>query len=397
MKKIRRSKSALVKLSNVATEGLDGLFSPAFPEQVETRSVRGDFNLSRLPYFAVGDKKADRFRDLYLEEEIEKENGNIKAIWEVRHDSKLGLPGSFDRDVWLGILEVINDLTQNGFKPCPEIVDIGSARSFLLRIGKSGCGGRDIAMLKEAIERIAKTMCVSGKSFNCPTAGGYLGEVFQLIRGWGFLGEDDGNGGVYEKNFIKLDAFIRKNLDSGYISLIDVKYMRGLKTEIAKQLYQLLSYKFWQAGKSGRNYWSVKWRHLADYLGITSWQNLRRAKKRLNPALLKLQEKNYVSEWSWDEDRLILFAGSSYAEGHAARVRALDRYQNQKQPLAAATKDIEMTKTPMIGNRLLPLASRWAAGYDPLPKELLDRNCTLADLESIAKKEGLPVTRKQGA
>ena len=393
MKKIRQSNSALVKISNISVEGLNSLFKRPALEQLEIQSVRGDFNLSRLPYFAVGDKRADRFRDLYLEEEIEKETANIKAIWEVRHDSKLGLPGSFDRDVWLGILEVINDLTKNGSSTCPEIIDIGTARSFLLRIGKSGCGGKDIAMLKEAIERMAKTMCVSSKSFNCPAAGGYIGEVFQLIRGWGFLGEADGNGGVYEKNFIKLDAFIRKNLDSGYIALIDVNYMRGLKTEIAKQLYQLLSYRFWQATKSGRSHWSVKWQHLANYLGIASWDSLRKSKKRLSGALTELKEKNCISEWSWDDDRLILFAGSKYAEGHSARVRAWDQHQ-QNQLAKPEIKNVETKKTSTEGNRLLPIASRWATGYDPTPKELADRNCTLADLESVAKAEGFPITRK---
>ncbi len=392
MKKNRRSNSGLVKASNVSLEGLGNLFKqqvPALPEAQQT--VRGDFNLSRLPYFAVGDKKADRFRDLYLEEEIEKADTVIKAIWEVRHDTKLGLPGSFDRDVWLGILEIINDVTQNGAAACPEIIDIGTARNFLQRLGKSGNGGKDIAMLKESIERMAQTMCVSRKSFNCPDAGGYLGEVFQLIRGWGFIGQPDGNGGIYEKNFIKLDSFIRKNLDSGYIALIDVKYMRSLRTEIAKQLYQLLSYKFWQAGKNGRSYWSVKWQHLANYLGITSWDNLRLAKKRLKPALIELQEQAYITDWEWDGDRLVLFAGDKYIQEHSARVAAWDSYQRNhsvKQPSKTLTKQISSQP-----NLLIPLAARWAAGYDPSLKELSDRNCTLDDLECVAKAEGIPIAR----
>lgn len=391
MKKNRRSSSGLVKASNVSLEGLGNLFKQPNLEQPEIQTtVRGDFNLSRLPYFAVGDKRPDRFRDLYLEEEIEKENLSIKAIWEVRHDSKLGLPGSFDRAVWLGILELINELTQNGALPCPEIIEFGAARSFLKRVGRSG-GGKDIKELQESIERMAQTMCVSRKAFNCPTAGGYLGEVFQLIRGWGFLGQPDGNGGLYEKNFIKLDAFIRKNLDSGYIALIDVKYMRGLKTEIAKQLYQLLSYKFWQAGKNGRSHWPVKWQHLANYLGITSWDSLGKAKKRLKPALTELKEKDYISDWNWDEDRLILFAGSKYVDEHSGRVRAWDQFQ-KSQRSKPITKAIEKPSTE--GNRLLPLASRWAAGYDPTPKELSDRQCTLSDLEAVAKAEAVPISRK---
>ena len=391
MKKNRRSNFGLVKASNVSLEGLGNLFKqqvPALPEAQQT--VRGDFNLSRLPYFAVGDRKADRYRDLYLEEEIEKADTVIKAIWEVRHDSKLGLPGSFDRDVWLGVLEIINDLTKNGAVSCPEIVELGTARSFLRRIGKS-TGGKQIQDLQESILRIARTTCVSSSSFNCPAAGGYLGEVFQLIRGWGFIGQPDGNGGAYEKNFIKLDSFIRKNLDSGYISLIDVKYMRGLKTEIAKQLYQLLSYKFWQAGKNGRGHWSVKWEHLANYIGITSWDNLRLAKKRLKPALTELQEQAYIAEWEWDGDRLVLFAGDKYIQEHSARVTAWDSYQQNLPKQPSKARAIEQTTSKP--NPLIPLAARWAGGYNPTPKELFDRNCSLDDLETLAKSEGIPIAR----
>jgi len=137
----------------------------------------------------------------------------------------------------------------------------------------------------------------------------------------------------------------------------------------------------------------VKWQHLANYLGITAWAGLRKAKERLSPALRELKEKDYISDWSWDEDRLVVFAGGKYVEEHSARVRALDHYQ-KKQPLPNTAQHIENEKPPVKGNRLVPLASRWASGYDPSAKELLDRECTLADLESVAKAEGIAITRK---
>ena len=191
--------------------------------------------------------------------------------WEVQHNQRLGLPGSFDHDVWIGILLKIAELTNNRSVSCPEVIEIDSFSSFLRLIDKK-VGGYNIATLKESIERLAVTNCVSKKSFNCPSAGGYLGKVFQLIDGWGFIGESDGNGGVYERNFVQLNTFIRKNLDSGYITLVDLKLLHELKTEIAKQLYQLLSYRFWQAGTKKRSYWTVTWQHLAKYLAVTSCQ-----------------------------------------------------------------------------------------------------------------------------
>jgi len=65
--------------------------------------VRDDFNFCRLAFFVAGDKVALRFRDIEQKYIVETNGQKFEALWEVRHDSKLGLPGGFDRDVWLGI------------------------------------------------------------------------------------------------------------------------------------------------------------------------------------------------------------------------------------------------------------------------------------------------------
>lgn len=339
--------------------------------QVNERALRNDFNLSRLPYFITAHDSGNRQRDIYFE--LSPDTDGEKAIWEVQH-SRLGLPGSFDRDVWLGILEIINEATNGGNSGCPEFVDLGTLRGFLRRIGKSGNGGKDIAMLKEAIERMARTMCVSRKSYKCPTAGGYLGKVFQLIDGWGFIGEEDGKGRSHEINFVQINAYVRKNLDSGYIALLDVKYLRSLKTEIAKQLYQLLSYLFWKAASKDRNHCSLPWQHLANYLGITSWDSMSRAKKRLKPALDELVKREYLSSYAWDRDRIVFFAGKKYEEERTAR-------------------GLTQQKTSSSKNGLLPLASRWACGYNPSKNELLQRNCSIEDLKTAAIAANIPINR----
>lgn len=348
--------------------GFDGLFDKQRQIQLE-RPLRNDFNLSRLPYFITAHDAENRFRDLKFE--LANDDKGNSVVWEVQH-CRLGLPGTFDRDVWLGILEIINEITEGGRKPCPEYVELGTARGFLRRLGKSGNGGKDMAMVREAIERIARTTCISKMSFNCPTAGGYLGEVFTLVAGWGFVGESDGKGGVNETNFVRINNFVRKNLDSGYIALIDVKYLRSLKTEIGKQLYQLLSYFFWKARTKENQSCSLNWKHIANYLGITSWDCLSRAKKRLRPALEELVNREYIAEYHWDDERLICFAGTKFREEQLARV------QNPK---------LE-TRNP-----LLPLAVRWATGYNPTPEDLRKKGCTVNDLKALALAENIQICR----
>lgn len=171
-------------------------------------------------------------------------------------------------------LEIVTELT-GGRKRIPDRIEIGSFSEFLKRIGKRSDGGRDIAMLKQAIERLATTGCISKRSYNCPADGGYQnrGKVFHLLSDWGFKGEPKPDGTIHETNWISLAEHVRKNLESGYISLIDVRFVRTLKGDITKQLYPFLSYRFWLALQHGRDSYRAHWEDLRDYLAASVGTN----------------------------------------------------------------------------------------------------------------------------
>lgn len=163
----KQKQGGLTKVSSVlALDGLEQIF------ELEQEQVKWDFNLSRLPYFVCGDKPEDRYRNIELAQSIEIDGKKVETVWEVRHDFKLGLPGSFDRDVWIGILQLVLRETGSG-RPVPDVIDLGSAYGFLKAIGKSA-NGQYARMLRESIERLATTGCLSKGSFNCPSSGGYV-------------------------------------------------------------------------------------------------------------------------------------------------------------------------------------------------------------------------------
>jgi hypothetical protein len=86
------------------------------------------------------------------------------------------LHGTFDRDVWTGILEVAEGRVVTligGKKRYPDRIDLGSSKGFLKRIGKPQ-SGKYVAMLQESIRRLLRTVCFSEKAFNVPASGGYL-------------------------------------------------------------------------------------------------------------------------------------------------------------------------------------------------------------------------------
>jgi len=332
----KKRKSGFARISSLL--GLDGL---EHIYEIGEDFIKWDFNLSRLPYFVAGDRRNQRFRSLLVTETIEKDGKQFQAEWRVICHPELGLPGTFDRDVWIGILQIVREITDNGKQPVPDIIELGTTYAFLKRIGKP-TNGTYVRMLKESIERLATTGCVSKGTFNCPASGGYinLGEVFHLIRSWGFKGEPTTGGAVHETNFVVLDPIIRRNLDTFYVSLLRVEFMRGLRGDIAKLLYPLLSYRFWRVTQNGENRWRVRWSELIRYIALFEIQSLKRAKDTLKPAVQELKMKEYIAEQSdWDGEFYVFYPGLEYANEHQHKVNAKDNYRARAQSTKGPTTE----------------------------------------------------------
>ena len=294
------------------------------------RPVRDDFNFCRLALFVSSDRKLDRFRNIRQVFHIPRDGRTFDVVWEVRHDAELGLPTSFDRDVWLGLMDLIQEATEGGRMPIPDVIEIPSLTQFLKRMGKKSDGGKWTLRVKESIKRLTFTTCVTEKAFNCPSSGGYLTlhKPLHLIEECAFRGESDTNGVIHERTWIKIGEFVRKNLDSGYIALLNVRFVQTLKSELAKQLYSYLSYRFWLAIQHGRDYTSEHWRELADYLAASGWSTPTRAKQRLSAALAELKRTQYIDQASdWSEENYVFKIGEKFIDELRNRLKAKEQYR----------------------------------------------------------------------
>jgi hypothetical protein len=226
-------------------------------------------------------------------------------------------------------MDLVQELTDGGRIPVPDIIEIPSLTEFLKRIGKND-SGYCTNRLKESIRRLAYTTCVTERAFNCPTDGGYLSLIkpLRLIEECAFRGTSNNKGGVHECTWIRLGEFVKKNLESGYIALLDVRFIQSLNSELAKQLYSYLSYRFWLAIQHGRDYSSEHWKILADYLAASGWQNLTRAKQRLSSAISELKRTNYIDEASdWNGDTFVFKLGERFIDELRNRMKAREQYQ----------------------------------------------------------------------
>lgn len=365
-------------------------------ESERWKPVRDDFNFCRLAFFVSGDSKADRFRDIRQEYEVEVGNRKFTAVWEVRHDKDLGLPGTFERDVWLGLMEIVQELTEGGRKPVPDIIEIPSTAEFLKRIGKSASGS-NYKIFREAIRRLARTSCWTDKAYNCPSSGGYL-QLFKninLMDEGAIQGEIDSQGNIHERTWIKLSHYVKTNLESGYIALLDVAYIRKLKREFAKQLYPFLSYRFWLATQRSRDYVSVHWQELATYLAAVGWTALWRAKQRLQPSIDELIEKKYLDPTShWEGENFVFLFGDKFLEELQSRLSAkqllanwLERKSSAKQlrllPVPSTPRKYEQTPEDERKTLLIREATRIMIGQAPNIQKLSQCGWTIEDAESL--------------
>ena len=366
----------------------------------EWRPVRDDFNFCRLALFVSADTRADRFRNIRQTFEVQHQGQNLQVVWEVRHDAELGLPTSFDRDVWLGVMDLVQEATDGGKKPIPDVVEIPSITQFLKRIGKKSDGGSWTVRLKESIRRLAYTTCVTERAFNCPSSGGYLAlvEPIRLIDACAFRGDPDSNGKIHDRTWIKLGEYVRKNLDSGYIALLDVRYVQTMKSELAKQLYPYLSYRFWLAIQRGRDYTNEHWQDLAGYLAASGWNNLPRAKQRLAAALKELKRTMYIDEQSdWNGDYYVFKVGEKFIDELRNRLKAREQYQawvagkNHARQLTVIPRPTQ-TSTPITDNdqkesALIRQAIRIAICNQRPNTEILSQyGWTVQDAESLAQR-----------
>jgi len=157
--------------------------------------------------------------------------------WFVQPHALYGLPGAFDRDVTtVALYEIVNENHLSRNLPVPELMPIGSLTELVLRMGLA-VSGKNISAVKESLKRLQNTLCTAEETFFDNKKKRYVSLSFRLLRGVGFTGDDDGNGGHHEGNFVIFDEAILRNLNSGYVTVIDVDSFRQLRKDITKQLY----------------------------------------------------------------------------------------------------------------------------------------------------------------
>jgi Replication initiator protein A len=355
-------------------DGFDDLFHPP-------RLSKPEMHLLIKPFFLL-DKHADRFKPIEYVYSVVENGKAVKRGWWVEPHSKYGLPGSFDRDVTIAIYELVNSNYFARGIPVPEIMPIGTLRDFASHLGIAG-SGQNLAAIRESLKRLQHTLCTSEETFFDNKKKRYISVSFRLLKGVGFAGDDDGVGGSIEENCISFDECILKNLNSGYVMVIDVDSVSSLKTSTAKQLYAHLAYRFFVEAQDGIKSWVADYEWLTVHLGIKQHSELWRAKQQLDPAHKELLVLGYISHYEWDGWRIVYRPGVRWQGEQLRRKSGKRRSKAQisKIQLNETAKPIE----PM--DPLIPALAAFAGGLAVGEQRIKALGLTVEQARELCKEK----------
>jgi len=388
LKKLRKDSTT----TSLETNDFEQLFLPdAEPKESRQSELLQDNLLARpemhmflRPYFFL-DKHADRSIGIDSREVVCVNGKKIERRWCVKPDSEYGMPGPLEAAVLLVLYEIAYERYISKRTPVPEVMHIGSLRSFIQRLGMSYCG-KTAAAVKLALKRLVHTSCTSENSFFDKSKNLFLTESFHLLRGVGITGDTDGKGDVIEETFVTFDDRIRRNLNSRYLMVLDLVFLRKCKSDIAKHLYPLLIHWLWRSSQQG--YWRVEYQWLAQHLGIKTWDKLWRAKNQLKEANENMQEMGYIAAYKWDGWTLLYFPGEKFQETQQRRAAAKENI-----PVSTTSvKSPNQSRTVIEYDPLLPVLNLFAAGNPLAERGLKDRGLTAEQAEALCIEKGIHVT-----
>jgi hypothetical protein len=347
----------------------------------ENALIRPEMHMFLRPYFLL-DKHANRAVGFETREIVTVNGKKIERRWCVKPDDEYGMPGPIERDVLLAVYEIAYEKYISKGLPVPELMNVGSLRNFIQRMGMSYCG-KTATKVKLGLKRLVHTACKSENSFFDKSKSLFLTESFHLLRGVGITGESDGKGGTIEETYVIFDERVRGNLNARYLMVIDLLLLRRLKSDIAKHLYPLLSHWLWRSSQQG--YWRVEYKWLAEHLGLKVCNKIWRAKDQLRDANEELKILDYIGGYKWDDWHLIYFAGEAFQKDQERRISARENSVKEKNTAKAPTKN----SSSKYYDPLVPALNLFAAGNPMAGRALQERGLTSEQAEALCLEKGI--------
>ncbi|MBZ0185327.1 MAG: hypothetical protein K8F91_03670 [Candidatus Obscuribacterales bacterium] len=123
--------------------------------------------------------------------------------------------------------------------------------------------------------------------------------------------------------------------------IVDLASFQNLKTDIAKQLYTHLAYRFYVETEEGDGCWVADYDWLVLHIGIKPHRQLWRAKQQLQVAHQELKRLGYISDFKWDSWRIIYRPGPVWKGEQLRRKNGKSRSRKYSNPAIQAVQPVD--------------------------------------------------------
>lgn len=270
--------------------------------------VLAEGNFEEHPYFRVGDRNAST-GVLTYENELKTKDGHIlRQSWTVRAAHGRGLPGRFDQDVYVALLQMIDD------KGLPEDGWLSFSLYELVELMGRKHSGRDYQQVRESLRKLATTSIESDNAFYHRGWKEYISDTFSLLSEVKLSEYEDPNRERTDRNRVHLSQYFVDSYKANYLKNIDVEFYWSLSSPIAKRLYRLVDKK-----RNGRRRWEAELFSLKDRIPLSDYKYASKIKEKLAPAHAELIENGFLKGVTYRKSGGKEFATYEITEGFHAR------------------------------------------------------------------------------
>ena len=245
--------------------------------------VRAESNLEEYPLFAV--KTRNRKEDQLVFERRRKGESGTELVqrWEVEPPAKLGMPGPFDQDVYLAVLQL---LERRGGMPRNGELDFSLYE--LREILSWSVSGNTYEKIRQSLRRIASTTLTSENAFYNKAEERFLSDTFQI---WSVHFSRTRQGrNTRERHTLRFHPVFIRNYMAQYLKGLDPAFYWGLASPLSKRLYRLIDHQ-----RGGRLAWQTDLSALREQIPLPNYSYPSEIKRVLRVAHEELTQRGFLS------------------------------------------------------------------------------------------------------
>ena len=278
--------------------------------QTDKALVRAESNLEEYPLFAV--KTRNRKEDQLVFERRREGGSGTELVqrWEVEPPAKLGMPGPFDQDVYLAVLQL---LERRGGMPRNGELDFSLYE--LRKILSWSVSGNSYEKIRQSLRRIASTTLTSENAFYSKAEERFLSDTFQI---WSVHFRRTRQGrNTRERHTLRFHPIFIRNYMAQYLKGLDPAFYWSLTSPLSKRLYRLIDHQ-----RDGRLVWQTDLYALRQQVPLSNYSYPSEIKRVLRVAHEELREQGFLSAVD-DEGKIAISYRISLEFARRQRAREL--------------------------------------------------------------------------